>query len=101
MLRYSALAGLTSFAVAAIISWFALSQSSPFYEWFVYEGDDLKRMWGVLNLLPLVAGAIANGNPHDFNVPTVAVVFAIQWFLVGFVPTFLITLGYQRAAAAH
>lgn len=101
IIRYSAFAGLTTLALAATVTWFVVAEASPLREFFLYDGVDLKNTWGYLNLPSVLAGAIVAGNPHAWNGTAMAVMFLLQWFLIGFVPTFLIATGYRRAAAAH
>jgi hypothetical protein len=72
------------FAFGAFIGdWLMLGDSSPFHNYFVWQGD-LPHLWIVLNILPVIGSAIAAGNPHSGSEIIYAILLVIQWFIIGF-----------------
>jgi hypothetical protein len=69
--------------VAFVISWLVSSeQGAPFDQYFLNH-TTIPNLWGALNGIPALLGAIASGTLHGFNVTVFYIVFFIQWFVIG------------------
>ena len=69
------------FAYAA--GWLISGESSPLHEYFLWHVT-VKNCWMAANLLPVIAAAVAAGNPHSWDERVFHLAFAAQWFVVGY-----------------
>lgn len=73
-----------AFVVASyLVGWLLIRSSSPLKGYFIHHVW-LPNIWRALNIVPLMAGAVVAGNPHDPNAFAVHAVFIAQWFAVGY-----------------
>lgn len=74
-----------AFVVAAFFfDWLIGSdESSPIGNYFLYHVT-IPNIWRAINLPPLIIAAIVSGNPHTFSGLIVDIVFAVQWFGIGY-----------------
>lgn len=98
-IRYSVFAGLATLALAALVTWLVIAESSPLREYFLYDGVDLKNTWAALNLPSVIAGALVAGDPHNWNGTAMGATFLSQWFLIGFLPVLILSSSYKRFTA--
>ena len=72
-----------AFAVGALLfGWLIGGDASPLREFF-REGE-VREVWGMLHLLPVIVAAVAAGNPHSWSEPVFFVALVVQWFVVGY-----------------
>ena len=72
-----------AFAAGVLLfGWLIGAEASPLRDFF-REGE-LRKIWGMMNLLPVIVAAVVAGNPHSWSEPVFFVAFAVQWFLVGY-----------------
>lgn len=68
---------------AVIINWLVLADSSPLYHYFLWHGA-IPNIWGMLNIIPVIASALIAGNPHSESEVVYAFGVFIQWSLIGY-----------------
>src|SRR5215204_3347762 len=84
--------GMLLGVLANLASWLLSAESSPFYEYFLYNVR-LKNLWSLLNfpafMILVLTGAWSEGA-------SILVIF-LQWFIIGFFGSFVIrTLALVR-----
>ena len=86
------------FVVAAFFfDWLIGSdESSPFGNYFLYHVT-IPNIWRAINLPPLIIAAIVSGNPHTFSGLIVDIVFAVQWFGIGYLVSLFFCRRSRRA----
>ena len=65
-----------------LLGWLIGAEASPLHDFF-REGE-LRKVWGMANLLPLIVAAAVAGNPHSWSEGVFFVALVVQWFLVGY-----------------
>jgi len=70
--------------IALFISWLVLSEASPLENYFLWHSG-VRNMWALLNIVPVIAAALIEGNPHSFSERVVAIGIFVQWFIVSYV----------------
>lgn len=75
--------------LAVAITWLISADSSPLHEFFIW--NSIPNLWGMLNFIPLIFGLIVAGNPHAPSESAYIFGIIIQWFIVGFVLSILIS----------
>lgn len=83
----SAAGGIAAVLVAVLISWAVLSEASPIYQG-PYNQGPLEKIWMLVNIIPIMAGFVAGG--HSGSTPVLVIGGGLQWFLVGFIITYIV-----------
>ena len=76
--------------LALVITWLILAESSPYHEYFIWHVG-LPNMWGLTTLIPFIISAIISGNPHSPSIAIGVIALVIQWFVIGFLLSILIS----------
>ena len=69
---------------AVVLTWLFHGESSPLNDYFSFHVR-LPNIWGILNAIPFIAGAVVSGNRGGGPVVLFIILQFIQWFLVTFV----------------
>lgn len=76
---------------AVLITWLVQDESSPFADYFLWH-PGLRNFWAILNAVPYIAAEILT----DESIVLFTVLQFIQWFVVGFVLSFLFSIFFRR-----
>ena len=72
-----------AFAAGVLLfGWLVGAEASPLRDFF-REGE-VRKIWGMVNLLPLFVAAVVAGNPHSWSESVFLVALVVQWFFVGY-----------------
>lgn len=80
--------------VAAVVTWLVAGETSPFNEYFA-ESVFLNLLRGLL-LIPFLASVVTGG--HAGNDFVFCAVFAIQWLILGFVLSLVVSRFRNRSS---
>ena len=81
--------GVAAALLFALCDWLLRAESSPLYHYFLYNVD-LPNLWGTVNLAPIIAGFILSGNVHQPSEVGYFGAAVLQWFIVGFLISFVL-----------
>ena len=87
--RYHLIFSSLFVACAFVLNWLIAGETSPLNEYFLWHVG-VPNAWSGLNLFPALIAAIAAGNIHGGNEAVFYLAFAIQWFAVGLVVSFIV-----------
>ena len=80
---------------AILITWLILGESSPFDDYFSTH-TAIPNLWRMLNALPFIAGGVLSGNHGGSPLILFTVLQFIQWFIIGFVASTLLSIVFRR-----
>ncbi|SRR6266571_67481 len=77
------------FSVATVLffilcDWLLRAESSPLQHYLLYNVD-LRNLWALVNLGPVIAGLMLSGNVHQPSEVGYFLAATTQWFIVGYV----------------
>jgi len=82
-------------------SWLLTAESSPLYSYLLYHVEPL-NLWMRIHTGPYVVGMILSGNVHQASPVGYLAAAALQWFIAGFLLSFVFTgfrlRGHEKAA---
>lgn len=73
-----------------VISWLVMSESSPFREYFLWHVE-LPNLLRWFHLGPAIIGIMLSGNVHQPSTLGFFTAAVLQWFMVGFLLSFVLT----------
>lgn len=71
-------------------SWLLMAESSPFYSYLLYHGEP-RNLWSRIHTGPYIVGLLLSGNVHQASPVGYLAAAAVQWFIVGFLLSFVFT----------
>lgn len=80
---------------ALLVSWLLLDESSPLDQYFLWHVE-VPNFWRLLNAVPFIAGSMISGSHAGPDFPVFIALLLIQWFIVGFVISFVLSMLWRR-----
>ena len=81
---------------AILLTWLILGDTSPFNDYFLWHVG-IPNFWRLLNAAPFIAGAMIVGNRGGPDAAVLTILQFIQWFVVGFLLSIVLSKVFRRA----
>ena len=81
--------------VALLLTWLLLDETSPLEEYFLWHVG-VPNFWRALNAAPFIIGSVISGSHAGPHPAVFITLLCLQWFIVGFVISLLLSLVSRR-----